>query len=213
MMKQGGFTMIPLLVCSLIGWAVIFERLWRYRKLGQELRSFHLEAMNSLLRSEIEGLKTLCAKNAELPTAVLLQTALERLAAKDERLRKNWVEAVDRRRLMVNQELRKNLWVLGTIGSAAPFIGLAGTVVGILQSFNEMAKKGAGGFAVVAAGISEALIATAAGIIVAVIAVVAFNAFQTKWSALVLMIRIQTEEFAEALATLHGSNDSGQAKV
>lgn len=213
MIKQGGFTMVPLLVCSLVGWAVIFERFWRYRKLGNELRSFHLEAMNSLLRSEVDGLKSLCAKNSELPTAILLQTALERLGAKDERLRKNWVEAVDRRRLMVNQELRRNLWMLGTIGSAAPFIGLAGTVVGILQSFNEMAKKGAGGFAVVAAGISEALIATAAGIIVAVIAVVAFNAFQTKWGALVLMIRIQTEELAEALSTLHGTDDAGRAKV
>lgn len=100
----------------------------------------------------------------------------------------------------MNQELKKNLWMLGTIGSAAPFIGLAGTVVGILQAFGEMARKGAGGFTVVAAGISEALVATAAGIIVAVVAVIAYNAFQTRWSGFVLLIRIQTEEFAEILS-------------
>jgi biopolymer transport protein ExbB len=200
MLKHGGFTMVPLVVCSLVGWAVIFERIWKYRKLNEELRAFHLEAMNALLRSELDRLKTLCRSHADLPTSVLLQTALDRIYAKDKRLQKNWVEALDRKRLVLNQELRKNLWVLGTIGSSAPFIGLAGTVIGILGSFNEMAKRGAGGFTVVAAGISEALIATAAGIVVAVIAVMAFNAFQSKWSALVLLIRVQTEEMAEALA-------------
>ena len=83
--------------------------------------------------------------------------------------------------------------ITGTIASAAPFIGLAGTVVGILRAFNEMARKGAGGFTVVAAGISEALVATAAGIVVAVVAVIAFNALQTRWSQFVLLIKIQTE--------------------
>lgn len=201
LIKHGGMTMVPLVVCSLIGWVVIFERFWRFRKLDGELREFHLLAMNGLLREEWEEVKKLCEQRGGLPTAELLKTALDRLGAKDERLRNTWLEAVERRRQILNQELRKNLWLLGTIGSAAPFIGLAGTVVGILQAFGEMARKGAGGFAVVAAGISEALVATAAGIIVAVIAVVAFNAFQTKWSAFVLLIKIQTEEFAEILSS------------
>lgn len=199
MIRHGGMTMIPLVLFSLVGWAVIFERSWRYRSLYEELRSFHLQAMNALLRKEWDDVKKLCDQNEGLPTAELLKTAIDRLNAKDERLRANWLEAVDRRRQVLNQELRKNLWMLGTIASAAPFIGLAGTVVGILQAFSEMARKGAGGFAVVAAGISEALIATAAGIIVAVVAVVAFNALQTRWSRFVLLIRIQTEEFAEIL--------------
>ena len=199
LVKHGGLTMLPLAICSLIGWAVIFERILRFRTLNRTLRSFHLEAMNALLRQEWDDVKKLCAENEGLPTAELLKTALDRLNAKDERLRENWLEAVERRRQMLNQELKKNLWMLGTIGSAAPFIGLAGTVVGILQAFNEMAQKGAGGFAVVAAGISEALVATASGIIVAVVSVVAYNAFQTRWSQFVLLIRIQTEEFAEIL--------------
>jgi biopolymer transport protein ExbB len=200
LLKHGGMMMIPLVVCSIVGWAVILERALRFRTLNRTLRSFHLEAMNALLRREWDDVKTLCAANEGLPTAELLKTALDRLNAKDERLRENWVEAVERRRQMLNQELKKNLWVLGTIGSAAPFIGLAGTVVGILQAFGEMARKGAGGFTVVAAGISEALIATAAGIVVAVVAVIAFNTFQTRWASFVLLIRIQTEEFAEILS-------------
>jgi biopolymer transport protein ExbB len=192
--------MYPLVVCSFAVWAVIFERLWSYRKLGAALRSFHLEALNILLRGDRHTLRGLCHRHADLPTSRLLMTALERLDSKDERLRSHWQEALERRRLAMNQELRANLWVLGTIGASAPFIGLFGTVVGILRSFQDMAKTGSGGFAVVAAGISESLIATAAGIVVAVIAVMSYNAFQTRWSGLVLTIRTQIEELSEMLA-------------
>lgn len=203
MIRSGGPVMYPLLLCSLVSWAVILERLWNYRKLGNELKSFHLEALNALLRNDRDALRRLCDRNIDLPTSRILVTALERLSSNDPRIRSKWMEAVERRRQLLNQDLRRYLWILGTIGSAAPFIGLFGTVVGVLQSFQQMAVKGAGGFTVVAAGISEALIATAVGIVVAVIAVMAFNAFQTRWNTLVLTIRIHTEEFAEIL----GSSD------
>jgi biopolymer transport protein ExbB len=176
----GGFAMYPLVICSLAVWAVIFERLWHYRRLGEELRAFHLEALNALLRGDLGGLKSLCGRSDRLPTARLVGAALERLGARDARLREKWPEAVERRRQLLNQELRRNLWILGTIGSSAPFIGLFGTVVGILRSFQDMSRTGSGGFAVVASGISESLIATAAGIVVAVVAVIAYNAFQTR---------------------------------
>lgn len=207
LITSGGFSMYPLLLCSFLVWAVIIERLWNYRRLGHDLKSFHLEALNTLLRGDRDSLKSLCHQNPRLPTALLLMVALERLNSRDRRLRAHWSDALERRRLLLNQELRKNLWVLGTIGSAAPFIGLFGTVVGILGSFQDMAKTGSGGFAVVAAGISESLIATAAGIVVAVIAVMAFNSFQTRWNALVLTIKVQTEELSEILAedSAHGA--------
>jgi biopolymer transport protein ExbB len=202
LITAGGFVMYPLILCSLLVWGVIFERLWSFYRLSRGLRSFHLEAMNTLLRSDLDALKGVCHQNSQLPTAVLLMTALERLGAKDRRLRASWRDALERRRQVLNQDLRQNLWILGTIGSAAPFIGLLGTVVGILRSFQEMARTGSGGFAVVAAGISESLVATAAGIVVAVVAVMSFNAFQTRWSRLVLTVRLQTEELAELLGLL-----------
>jgi biopolymer transport protein ExbB len=155
--------------------------------------------MNALLRSDLDALRGVCRQNSQLPTAALTLTALDRLGAKDQRLRASWRDALERRRQVLNQELRQNLWLLGTIGSAAPFIGLFGTVVGILRSFQEMARTGSGGFAVVAAGISESLVATAAGIVVAVVAVMSFNAFQTRWSYLVLTVRLQMEELVELL--------------
>jgi biopolymer transport protein ExbB len=201
-MISGGFAMYPLVICSLVAWAVIFERLWSFRRLSKGLKSFHLQAMNVLLRSDLDALRRLCDEHTPLPTAALIGVALDRMRSKDQRLRASWLEALERRRLGLNQELRQNLWILGTIGSSAPFIGLFGTVVGILRSFQEMSRTGAGGFAVVAGGISESLVATAMGIVVAVIAVMSFNAFQTRWSGLVLSVRLQTEELAELLASV-----------
>jgi biopolymer transport protein ExbB len=200
LLKSGGFVMIPLLLCSFAVWGVIFERLWSFRRLKSALQAFHTEAIHLLLRGDRAALESLCRKSPELPTSLLVSVALERLASRDDRIRANWQGAVERRRLILNQELRQNLWILGTIGSAAPFIGLFGTVVGILRAFQEMAKTGAGGFTVVAAGISESLVATAAGIVVAVIAVMAYNAFQTRLGGLVLAVRLQTEELVEMLA-------------
>jgi len=211
LVMSGGFTMYPLILCSLAVWGVIFERLWNYRRLGNHLRTFHLEAMNALLRSDFEALRRLCRTYPALPTARLVTVALERLSSKDIRLKSKWLEAVERARQLVNQELRSNLWILGTIGSSAPFIGLFGTVVGILRSFQEMARTGSGGFAVVAAGISESLVATASGIVVAVVGVMAFNAFQTQWNNLVLIIRVNTDEITEILASLLAEAASAQS--
>ena len=70
--------------------------------------------------------------------------------------------------------------MLGTVGVSAPFIGLLGTVIGIIKSFTNMAVEGSGGFAVVAGGISEALVATALGLAVGIVAVVFYNYFHTK---------------------------------
>ena len=187
----GGFAMYPLLICSLAVWVVIFERLWRFRRMSGELAVFHEEAMKALLAGERQRLRGICEASARVPTARIVGAALERMDAKDARLRSGWFEAMDRKRLMVNQDLRRYFWVLGTIGSSAPFIGLFGTVVGILRSFRDMAR-----------GISESLIATAAGIVVAVVAVIAYNAFQTKWGSLVLGIRLHSEEIAGMLRKL-----------
>jgi biopolymer transport protein ExbB len=197
LITAGGFTMYPLLLCSLAVWGVIFERFWSFRRLSGELRGFHLEAVNLLLRGDRAALNGLCHRHPTLPTARILMAGLERQGSSDPRLR----------------ALRRGFWILGTIGSASPFIGLFGTVVGILHSFQEMAKSGAGGFAVVAAGISEALVATAAGIVVAVIAVMSYNAFQTRWSALTLMIRLQTEELAEMMVASSSPSTAGADAV
>jgi biopolymer transport protein ExbB len=107
---------------------------------------------------------------------------------------------MERARQEVNLELRKRLWILGTVGATAPFIGLFGTVVGIMNAFRHMAQTGQGGFAVVASGISEALITTAGGIAVAISAVVLYNAFNVHAQKLTVQLRLLTEEVLEAIA-------------
>lgn len=76
--------------------------------------------------------------------------------------------------------LEKNLTYLGTVGNNAPFIGLFGTVIGIIQAFHDLSLNTKGGAATVMSGISEALVATAMGLLVAIPAVIAFNVFQRR---------------------------------
>jgi biopolymer transport protein ExbB/biopolymer transport protein TolQ len=88
--------------------------------------------------------------------------------------------ALDRAVSLTSAEMKKGTGGLATIGSTAPFIGLFGTVVGIINAFTGIATSGSGGLAAVSAGIAEALITTAFGILVAVPAVMAFNYFTTR---------------------------------
>ena len=97
------------------------------------------------------------------------------------------------------QKLRKHLWILGTVASSAPFIGLLGTVIGIIKSFENMAIVGTGGFTVVAAGISEALVATALGLGVAIIALIFYNYFQTRIGNLNGLFRIQVANILQKI--------------
>lgn len=88
--------------------------------------------------------------------------------------------AMIRERLLLD----RNLAYLGTVGNNAPFVGLFGTVIGIIQAFNELSLNSTGGAATVMGGISEALVATAVGLLVAIPAVAAFNVFQRRIKAL-----------------------------
>lgn len=198
--------MIPLFMASLLTWGLAIERGWVLLRLDRRLREFQLQVLNGLLREDLDAVNALCQQNPDLPSARVLKTALDRRGAKDLRLRSRWREAAERERLLAGQAMKRSLWILGTIATATPFIGLFGTVVGILTSFHSMAKSGAGGFAVVAGGISEALIATAAGIVVAVMAVILYNVLQTRAGRLMLQLKLYTEEWMELLEAEAGKS-------
>jgi biopolymer transport protein ExbB/TolQ len=117
--------------------------------------------------------------------------------------RTNPATAIERERLSQTLKLRGALWVLGTVGAVTPFIGLFGTVAGIMMAFRDLGLDvqagGAGGAANVMSGIAEALVATAAGIFVAVIAVVLFNYFQSRLARLSMEFKLIFAEFTELL--------------
>jgi biopolymer transport protein ExbB/TolQ len=96
-------------------------------------------------------------------------------------------------------QLERNLGIIGTIAVIAPFVGLFGTVLGIIRAFQDIALKGNSTPAVVAAGVSEALITTAAGLFVAVVSVVFFNYFKTRIKAYNQEMIVASNQLAEML--------------
>jgi biopolymer transport protein ExbB/TolQ len=109
------------------------------------------------------------------------------------------VTAVHRERMRVNQDLRVRLWVLGTVGATAPFVGLFGTVVGIMNAMQKFRGDEEVRFTTIAGPISEALIVTAVGIGVAVGAVILFNFFSQRANRIATEMKLLTDEFLELL--------------
>ena len=185
---KGALATYPLLLLSVISVTVVFERLWSLRN----IRSTTLRIAESLLDPIQKGQRDLavaiCKQNSHCPAGRIFYAVLRGTESQRPETANNVaVEAM----FEENQYLRKYLWVLGTVASSAPFIGLFGTVVGIIKAFESMAVSGTGGFAVVAAGISEALVATALGLGVAIIALIFYNYFQTRIGSLNALFRIQ----------------------
>src|SRR5262249_4875340 len=155
---KGGWVMWPLLFFSIVTWAVVLERAFVFLTLRPRLARLGEAVRQSLKAGDAAAARQIC--HTEKP--YLGEMFLGSLDTK--RYRESAERATERSRVRMVGQLKKNLWILGTIASASPFVGLLGTVLGIISAFHSMAEKGAGGFSVVAGGISEALIATAAGL-------------------------------------------------
>lgn len=166
LISTGGFVMYPLIIFSIITWGVFFERLWFISQFKNNYKELNNRVKNmGDKKHELRGM-------LESTDLSLRQTYCSILESGSE----DQKEATYHRRLQeVYHQLKGPIWTLATIASAAPFVGLFGTVIGIIKSFEDIAKTGKGGFSVVAAGLSEALIATATGIIVAVMSVLLYN--------------------------------------
>lgn len=192
LIAEGGFIMAPLLVCSLIIWVVFFERLYFYHQFKGQYDLLMEKARTLIQEKKINEARGLCHNVHPLISAPYLVV----FDASDLSL-EEWEARMSRRLKETQLGLKKYLWLLGTIGSSAPFIGLFGTVIGIIKSFESIASSGKAGFAVVAGGLGEALIATAAGIIVAVIAVIFYNYFQTRLGSLNVEFKNKLEDLKE----------------
>jgi biopolymer transport protein ExbB len=185
---KGAIATYPLILLSIISVTVVLERLWSLRNIS----SITLRITESLLEPVKKGQRDLaiaiCRQNSHSPAGRIFLNILDKEESRQLETANSFAtEAM----FEETQNLRKHLWILGTVASSAPFIGLLGTVVGIIKSFESMAIAGTGGFAVVAAGISEALVATALGLAVAIIAVIFYNYFQVRIANLNGLFRIQ----------------------
>ncbi|MFQ5829822.1 MAG: MotA/TolQ/ExbB proton channel family protein [Candidatus Methylomirabilia bacterium] len=191
LIRQGGIAMYPLVVCSILSLAVICERAWILWRVIRPGKSLTASILARVSRTELDEARMIL-KTAQTPVAEVLMPALLRPENGELALKE-----MDRKRQELLHGLKRHLWILGTVGSLAPFIGLFGTVLGIVRSFQNMAITGQGGFAVVAAGISEALIATAGGLVVAVVALAAYNWFVTLINSFGAFLRFRTEELTQ----------------
>ncbi|MBI5069411.1 MAG: MotA/TolQ/ExbB proton channel family protein [Deltaproteobacteria bacterium] len=189
-----------IIACSVIAIMVAVERLMALWRFSDRSRSLADAVTRALLRGDLEDGRAQCERSGSPAAEVFLAVLQARSpppAGRRAPAPEKVAAAVERQRVQVSLKLRQNLWILGTIGATAPFVGLFGTVVGIMQAFHQMSVTGQGGFSVVAAGISEALITTAAGIAVAVEAVVIFNWLNTHVQKLGVQFKLLCEELVE----------------
>lgn len=191
---EGGFIMYPLLVFSVAIWIVAIQKFLFLKAFTAQYLKLDEDVQRSITANRFDDFKY-SVKNSSTPIKRPLEVLMEDVYNSKEELD----DKLSRRISESTQTLRKNLWILGTIGSSAPFVGLFGTIMGIMESFKAIGESGKSGFTVVAAGISEALIATAAGIIVAVIAVIFYNYFQTRVNAIAQDFRNRVEDTAELM--------------
>jgi biopolymer transport protein ExbB len=110
----------------------------------------------------------------------------------------------------VGAQLRRGMSVLATVGSIAPFVGLLGTVVGIITAFQGIATTGSGGLGAVSAGIAEALVETALGLLVAIPAVLLFNFLNTRINGVEAALNRSVSELLDEMENGHGRRDSGE---
>lgn len=194
LLQDGGLTVYPLAVGSIISVAILFERLWRFRGIDRETRLLTRRVVEALVRRDLAGARELCEKS---------DSAVARMYGDAMRWKNIALEDLERvlatSRHEAATDLKRGLWIVGTIGSLAPYVGLFGTVVGIIRAFQDMAIHGTGGFEVVAAGISEALVATAAGLFVAITALMFFNYLQVRVGAIAGTYARSCERFVQAL--------------
>jgi biopolymer transport protein ExbB/TolQ len=205
LIRQGAISTYPLIACSVILLGIVLERAWSLRGIVRSTARLTREVVPVLGRGDWQGALEVVRRHRACPARRVFTDLIEN----ERGLPMPDLERVATERNFEEvQGAGSNLWVLGTIGSAAPFIGLFGTVLGIIRAFHAIALAGTGGFAVVASGISEALIATALGLAVGIIAVICYNYFQSRVERIDAALRIGSGRVLEALNAgrrMHGA--------
>jgi biopolymer transport protein ExbB len=194
--EQASASLWIIVGCSVIALAVAVERgiaLWGFTAGARRLAD---AVARSLYRGDVEDARTQCDRSGSPASDLFLAALIPIRGAKAQPIERI-AAAVERERQQVGLKLRRNLWILGTVGAIAPFIGLFGTVLGIMHAFRQIEQTGQGGFRVVAAGISEALIATAGGLAVGIEAVILYNFLNVHVQKLVVNLRLLAEEYLE----------------
>lgn len=200
MVQAGGWLMLPILLCSVIALAIVGERFWSLQtkritppNLVAQVWQWHKSG--SLDDEHIQAL----AKNSPLGR-ILAAGLVNRHHPRE--IMKEAIEDVGRQ---VVHELDRYLNTLGTVAAVTPLLGLLGTVIGMIKVFAAITAHGVGNPGVLAGGISEALITTAAGLSVAIPSLIFYRYFRGKVNGLVLKME---EEALKMLDVMHGEREA-----
>ncbi len=200
LIKSGGWIMFPIILCSIAAMAIIGERFWSLNR--KKILPLHLvpqiwkEAQdNQINENTIRGLKN------DSPLGVILAAGLENRHHGRE-IMKSSIEETGRQ---VVHELERFLNTLGIIASITPLLGLLGTVLGMIKVFAAIMENGVGNPAVLAGGISEALITTAAGLTVAIPSLIFHRYFERLIDEYVLKME---EESLKLVDIIHGDREN-----
>ncbi|MGD9662310.1 MAG: MotA/TolQ/ExbB proton channel family protein [Porticoccaceae bacterium] len=208
LLVAGGWLMLPILLCSIAVIAIALERYWVLRParvapaklLGQV---WHALKHNQLTRESIGELKR------GSPLGFVLAAGLANASHGRDIMKDSIEEAANQ----VIHDLERYLNVLGTIASITPLLGLLGTVIGMIKVFTAIMLQGTGNAAVLAGGISEALITTAAGLTVAIPALICHRFFERRIDSLTITMEDQAIRLVDALhgeRSLQGAETSGK---
>ena len=190
---------------SIFSLSIIIQKWWRLRKAQAETRKFAPEFSQFLEEDNLTEAIKLSESYKKSHVARVLGGALDevRPLIQDGSVTVSDINsaerAVERNMLIILSELKRGLAVLATVGATAPFVGLLGTTMGIVNSFTGMATAGTGGLSAISAGIAEALITTAFGLLVAIPAVWAYNYFTTKIDNLTVEMTYTSKELIDYL--------------
>jgi len=194
LIRQGGPIMIILILMSIVAVAIVIERLVFFQQQHGDSKGLLKKLGQRIAADDMKGAITVCrSEKGMLPR--ILEFGLLRGT-------KNRADITDALSIALMENLNlleRNLGVIGTIAVIAPFVGLTGTVFGIIRAFQDIALKGNSTPAVVAAGVGEALVTTAAGLVVAVISVIFFNYFKTRIKAYNQEMIVAANQLAEML--------------
>lgn len=192
--KAGGIMMVPLILCSIVAAAIILERLWTL----QERRVLPAEITDKVWRWVEQGQiqeKHITALQHNSPLGKILAAGLM-YQGRDRDIIKESIEDTGRH---VVHELERFLNTLGTIVAVSPLLGLLGTVSGMIKTFNAISDAGVGNPTALAEGIAEALIATAAGLGVAIPALISYRYLSSKVTGLVIEMEKESIKLVHAM--------------
>ena len=194
LVKAGGYVMWPIILCSIAAAAIIVERLWTLqanRVIPKELTNKVLQWIETRQLND----KMIHALEQNSPLGKVIAVGL----ANRYRPREILVERVVDTGRHVVHELERFLGMLGTIASISPLLGLLGTVTGIIRAFNDMSLHGSGDPRILSGGIAEALITTAAGLLVAIPALVGYRYLRGRVEGLVVEMEKEAMKLVDVL--------------